>query len=76
MSKDSFEQTQARIILTEVLKVGRKVKMTKRFKVYESELMELEDDEQLTTEERESNIVIVVLEEDYLLAVEDDRGVL
>lgn len=48
--------------------------MVQRFKVWESELMELEEGEQLGPDE--DRLVIVVLESDYIQAVEDDRGIL
>lgn len=46
--------------------------MTQRYKVWRSELIELEDDEEMNDPDCE----VVVLEEDYLLEVNDDRGVL
>lgn len=52
----------------------RESKMVQRFKVWESELMELEEGEQLGPDE--DRLVIVVLESDYIQAVEDDRGIL
>lgn len=52
----------------------RESKMVQRFKVWESELMELEEGEQLGPDE--DRLVIVVLESDYIQAVEDDLGIL